>query len=140
MNMRVVAQQADPGEVNALYRFTAVLIALVLSSCASSSVRPAPRPAPSLSSEASRCDEYMLSKASPAYPESRLRNGVEGWVVLAFDLDGSSKPTNIRLVDSAPNDSFVTASIGAFAARATFEAGHTDKDCAYLIEFKIATW
>jgi len=47
-----------------------------------------------------------LVRVNPKYPISAARDGVEGWVVLAFDINPIGQVVNISIVDSQPKRVF----------------------------------
>ncbi|CAH9049395.1 hypothetical protein PSECIP111951_01391 [Pseudoalteromonas holothuriae] len=49
----------------------------------------------------------------PEYPKEAMRQGVEGWVWLEFDVDASGKVTNIDIVDSYPKHIFTASLLNA---------------------------
>ncbi|WP_105169094.1 TonB family protein [Pseudoalteromonas sp. T1lg23B] len=51
--------------------------------------------------------------ALPKYPEEAIRQGVEGWVWLEFDIDNNGKAINIEVVDSYPKHTFTASLLNA---------------------------
>ncbi|PHI35091.1 energy transducer TonB [Pseudoalteromonas sp. GCY] len=49
----------------------------------------------------------------PDYPDEAVRQGIEGWVWLEFDIDQSGKATNIEVVDSYPKHIFTASLLNA---------------------------
>ncbi|MEJ6476884.1 TonB family protein [Pseudoalteromonas piscicida] len=49
----------------------------------------------------------------PDYPRETVRQGVEGWVWLEFDIDQSGKATNIEIIDSYPKHIFTASLLNA---------------------------
>ena len=49
----------------------------------------------------------------PSYPEQAIRQGVEGWVWIEYDIDDSGAVTDISLIDSHPKHIFSTELINA---------------------------
>lgn len=68
------------------------------------------------------------------YPRELIRRGTTGWVVLAYDLDGSGRAQNIRLVDSEPKDAFVQSAASSIAAQ-QFKKGSLQTNCTYLVTY-----
>lgn len=63
-----------------------------------------------------RCDivpqgAWRLYRITPAYPESLLAAPVAGSVSLAFDLDASGVPSNVKVVHSTPPGVFDSAAV-----------------------------
>jgi len=51
-------------------------------------------------------DARPLFRVNPKYPIDAARNGTEGWVILAFDINAIGAVTNIKIVDSQPKRIF----------------------------------
>ncbi|RRS09267.1 TonB family protein [Pseudoalteromonas sp. J010] len=49
----------------------------------------------------------------PEYPDEAVRQGIEGWVWLEFDIDQSGKATNIEVIDSYPRHVFTASLLNA---------------------------
>ncbi|MCF2859870.1 TonB family protein [Pseudoalteromonas sp. SMS1] len=49
----------------------------------------------------------------PTYPEQAVRQGLEGWVWLEFDIDAVGTVKNIKVIDSHPKNIFTSALINA---------------------------
>jgi len=54
-----------------------------------------------------------ISQVSPKYPWRARKEGVEGFVELAFSLDSKGKVTNIEVLDAMPTDTFERAATKA---------------------------
>ena len=51
-------------------------------------------------------DARPIVRVNPKYPISALRNGVQGWVVLAFDISKIGEVINVKVLDSQPKRIF----------------------------------
>ena len=47
-----------------------------------------------------------LSQLMPKFPYNAQVKGVEGWVIIMFDINEEGRPTNIQIVDSVPKGFF----------------------------------
>lgn len=43
---------------------------------------------------------------TPAYPKQAIRQGIEGYVIARFSIDGQGKPYNIKILEAKPNNIF----------------------------------
>jgi periplasmic protein TonB len=78
----------------------------------------------------------MVTRPTPQYPVEAARKGLSGWVVLAYDLDGSGKGTNIRVIDSEVGNMFTAPALRVFT-QTRFKEGVTATACAYLIVYRL---
>lgn len=51
-------------------------------------------------------DARPIVRVNPKYPIDAARNGTEGWVVLAFDINAIGEVVNINILDSQPKRVF----------------------------------
>ena len=92
---------------------------LLLSSCAAEPSVPqmispdAERLGVPIIPKALNCDVDITKQASPGYPRSAIRKGVEGWVILEYSLDGTGRAHDIVVVNSTPKNLFEQAAITA---------------------------
>ncbi|MBD1581099.1 TonB family protein [Pseudoalteromonas sp. S16_S37] len=56
---------------------------------------------------------YKVHDELPKYPQEAVRQGIEGWVWLEFDIDDSGKAINIEVVDSYPKHIFTASLLNA---------------------------
>ncbi len=54
-------------------------------------------------------DARPIVRVSPKYPIGAARDGTEGWVVLAFDINTIGEVINIKIIDSQPKRIFDNA-------------------------------
>ncbi|MEW6984262.1 energy transducer TonB [Colwelliaceae bacterium 6471] len=54
-------------------------------------------------------DARPIVRVNPKYPIDAARNGTEGWVVLAFDINAIGEVININILDSQPKRVFDSA-------------------------------
>lgn len=48
-------------------------------------------------------------RVQPIYPQHARRRGIEGWVVVQFDVDESGKVVNVKVLDAKPKGVFDSA-------------------------------
>lgn len=51
-------------------------------------------------------DARPVVRVNPKYPMDALRNGVQGWVKLAFDISEIGQVINVKIIDSEPKRVF----------------------------------
>lgn len=54
-------------------------------------------------------DARPIIRVNPKYPMDALRNGLQGWVVLVFDINEIGEVTNVKVIDSEPKRVFDNA-------------------------------
>ena len=86
--------------------------------------------------DSKRCANLMTKVAFPIYPQYLRDRGVEGWVVVAFELDGSGKPSNTRVLHSKPERAFDRAAVEALE-KTHFKEGAVKEDCESVSTFVI---
>ncbi|HMB59753.1 MAG TPA: TonB family protein, partial [Xanthomonadales bacterium] len=72
-----------------------------------------PRQLAAVSPEAELEKPKPISQVSPKYPWRARKEGVEGFVELAFSLDSQGKVTDIEVLDAMPTDTFERAATKA---------------------------
>ena len=73
-----------------------------------------------------------LKDVAPDYPKLAMRSGVEGYVVLAYNLDANGKPIDIKVVEAQPKRVFTHSAIKAL--KASRFAVVDDAGTAYSVE------
>ncbi len=51
-------------------------------------------------------DISVLKWVDPVYPMSAAKNGVQGYVMLSYDLNDKGKPTNVKVIEEFPRRIF----------------------------------
>lgn len=51
-------------------------------------------------------DAQPIVRISPKYPSAAVKNGIEGWVKLAFDINSLGEVINVKVLDAAPKRIF----------------------------------
>ncbi|RYZ90974.1 MAG: energy transducer TonB [Proteobacteria bacterium] len=73
---------------------------------------------PAESPESLSIEPAMLAGAlDPEYPQEARDNGIEGYVLIGFDLSASGKPQNVRIIESKPKGYFERAAKKAIGTR-----------------------
>lgn len=57
-----------------------------------------------------------VKEVAPDYPRLAVRSGVEGYVVLSYNLDANGKPVDIAVVEAQPKRVFNESAIRALKA------------------------
>jgi len=89
-------------------------------------------------------ESRVIYSEQPIYPESAMAAGIEGWVLLNFDVDryGVVAPSSIKVMEAHPLhvfDEVSISTIGKFkfsARRINGEAASSD-DSKYIFRFKL---
>ena len=99
-------------------RFLALLGALALAACATNDGVDFPD-APPRADQQPTCHDvainYREAMESIAFPPGPRDKGVSGWVLLAYDLDGSGVARNLRVLKSSPPGVFDAAALRAYS-------------------------
>jgi TonB family protein len=53
----------------------------------------------------------VISRSPPRYPSRALKNGIEGWVQVSFNVDVEGVPVDITIVNSEPDKTFDDAAV-----------------------------
>jgi len=101
-----------------IIKISSILMLFILVACASvPPVTPAPRDPPKKEEierlEAEDPTWKLLQIVNPIYPRKPFYDGIEGWVVLEYDVYEDGVPRNIKVKDSSPKDLFDSAAIKA---------------------------
>ena len=97
-----------------------------------------PRGAPQEVLDSQTCQELLLERVPAEYPVAARKAHMGGYVVSTFDLDGSGKATNIKVVEAAPPKTFDAAALASLG-KATFKSGAVAVGCRYVSDFAAAT-
>jgi len=57
------------------------------------------------------CSAEIRNNTFPHFPPDALASRTEGWVMLTFDLDGSGKASNVKVIGSHPQGIFEQSAI-----------------------------
>ncbi len=95
---------------------------------------PPPRGAPPEIIASQTCREHMISSRPPAYPKRAVAEGIMGYSIVAYDLDGSGQAKNARVIESKPARVFDEAAVQALVSSA-FQPGVTARECRYVADF-----
>lgn len=58
-------------------------------------------------------DSQLATRVAPIYPEQARQQGIEGSVLLEFDINEQGEPVNIKVAESEPRGVFDAAAIAA---------------------------
>lgn len=72
---------------------------------------PAPTPAPALENR----NFQLTRKVEATYPQRALRQRLEGWVELSFDITATGDATNVKVIDSLPRREFDREAVRALS-------------------------
>jgi len=86
--------------------------------------------------ESKLCANLVTKAAFPNYPEQLRNKQVEGWVVIGYDLDGSGKVSNARVLDSKPKRTFDLVALQALE-KTHFKEGAVKSGCESVSMFAI---
>lgn len=84
-----------------------------------------------------------LVRVTPKYPIGAARDGIEGWVVLAFDINAIGEVVNISIVDSQPKRTFDKAAKQAlkkwkYRAKSVDGKAITQQNITVQLDFSMA--
>jgi len=57
-----------------------------------------------------------IKDVAPTFPRMAVRTNAQGYVVLAYNLDASGKPVDIKVVEEQPKRTFTASAINALKA------------------------
>jgi TonB family protein len=121
----------------------AIAAIVVLTGCANTSASmseaevQAKRVGAPLLSDSSECKGEIKKLAMPAYPVDAARKGVQGWVLMRFDLDGSGRATAVVVEGSQPAEVFDANAVSA-VQRSQFVQGSSRIGCKIVITFALS--
>ena len=114
-----------------------LVLAVLLSACATHTPESeakrvgAPAREPSLI-----CDELVTRLSVPPYPSSAFRQGMEGWVLLEFALDGTGAAKNIVVVSSSPKSVFERSALNGLM-RTEFNLKAVRSKCQSIVTYTL---
>jgi protein TonB len=76
----------------------------------------------------------MVSSRPPVYPKRAVAEGIMGYSIVAYDLDGSGQARNARVIAARPAGVFDEAAVQALLASA-FQPGVIATECRYVADF-----
>ncbi|MBS0320529.1 MAG: TonB family protein, partial [Proteobacteria bacterium] len=82
------------------------------------------------------CAGAVRDNVFPHYPDAALARRTEGWVVVGFDLDGSGRSSNARIVASQPPGVFDDAALTS-VMKTTYASGVRRTACQSRITFAL---
>ncbi|GAA6168766.1 energy transducer TonB [Sessilibacter corallicola] len=71
-------------------------------SCSAAFVAQAEEAMPTISHD----DIAVLEWVDPVYPMAAVKNGVQGYVLLSYDLNAKGKPVNVKVIEEFPRRTF----------------------------------
>jgi TonB family protein len=95
---------------------------------------PPPRGAPLEVINSQTCREHMLISPAPSYPRPALVDGIAGYAIVTYDLDGTGRAKNERVIESQPARVFDETAVKALLAT-TFRPGAVASGCRYVAHF-----
>ena len=82
------------------------------------------------------CQEHFARTVQPVFPSEALRDGLSGYVVVTYDLDGSGKAQNVQVVVAHPAGVFNAVAMEALR-RSEFKQGVSVSGCRYVADFAV---
>jgi len=92
--------------MNRAIRMLGIGALIALCSTAWAATQP-PRQAPTLSADDIELAESdLIVRIDPKYPSQAARDGLEGWVMLSYNIDKNGSVTDIIVLDASPKSIF----------------------------------
>lgn len=79
---------------------------------------------------------YQCYSSLTTYPKDALKNCVEGYVKMGFDVDEMGQPVNIYVIESEPGDTFDAVGISELS-KWKYEKGKPSKGLTVQLDFKV---
>jgi len=117
--------------------FIGLVVPLALCACATSTPESEAKRVGAPARESSFiCDAFVTKSNIPPYPGSAFRQGVEGWVLLEFALDGTGAAKNIVVVDANPRGVFERSATEGLKAT-QFNLNAVQSKCQALVTYTL---